>query len=90
MRRDEDMSCSRNEGDNEVRMFGSDEDVTTKVPTQAQSVVEGSGSLMVSEFKPSPDVDYLQVSLLKVGKLYLTTLKKKKSRCICLSGLKKK
>ncbi|MCL7031190.1 hypothetical protein MKW94_019569, partial [Papaver nudicaule] len=60
MRRDEDASSSKNEGDNEVRMFGSDEDFATKVPTQAQTMVEGSGSLRVSEFKPSSDVDYLQ------------------------------
>ncbi|KAI3908184.1 hypothetical protein MKW98_029485 [Papaver atlanticum] len=60
MRRDEDASSSKNEGDGEVRMFGSDEDFATKVPTQAQTMVEGSGSYMVSEFKPSSDVDYLQ------------------------------
>ncbi|KAI3844609.1 hypothetical protein MKW92_005332 [Papaver armeniacum] len=60
MRRDEDASSSKNEGDSEVRMFGSDEDFATKVPTQAQTMVEGSGSYMVSEFKPSSDVDYLQ------------------------------
>ncbi|OUZ99288.1 hypothetical protein BVC80_717g7 [Macleaya cordata] len=60
VRRDEDTSSSTTEGEREVRMFGSDEDVITKVPTQAQSVVEGSGSVLVSEFKPAPDVDYLQ------------------------------
>ncbi|KAI4323926.1 hypothetical protein L6164_023499 [Bauhinia variegata] len=36
-------------------MFGSDEDVGTQIPTEAQSIVEGSGSLLVSEFKPVPD-----------------------------------
>ena len=42
-------------------MFGSDEEVGSQIPTQAQSVVEGSGAVLVSEFKPVPDVDYLQV-----------------------------
>ncbi|KAL0341397.1 UNVERIFIED_CONTAM: hypothetical protein Sradi_4656500 [Sesamum radiatum] len=45
---------------NEVQMFGTDEDVSTSVPTQAQSLVEGSSAVMVSEYRPVPDVDYLQ------------------------------
>ncbi|CAA2933685.1 Hypothetical predicted protein [Olea europaea subsp. europaea] len=45
---------------NEIQMFGSDEEVKTQIPTQAQSLVEGSGAVMVSEYKPAPDVDYLQ------------------------------
>ncbi|KAM7486460.1 hypothetical protein LguiA_002469 [Lonicera macranthoides] len=50
------------EGNNGVQMFGSDDEVitTTQIPTQAQSVVEGSGSVLVSEYKPVADVDYLQ------------------------------
>ena len=43
--------------------FGSNDESGTQIPTQAQSIVEGSGSVMVSEFKPVPDVDYLQVSV---------------------------
>lgn len=42
------------------RMFGSDEENISQVPTQAQSLVEGSGTLLVSEPKPSLDLDYLQ------------------------------
>ncbi|XP_031480966.1 uncharacterized protein LOC116251047 [Nymphaea colorata] len=43
------------------RMFGSsDEEVIPQVPTQLQSVVEGSGAVLVSEPKPIPDLDYLQ------------------------------
>lgn len=42
-------------------MLGSDEEVKTQIPTQAQSIVEGSGAVMVSEYKPAPDVDYIQV-----------------------------
>ncbi|KAH9734263.1 hypothetical protein KPL71_017308 [Citrus sinensis] len=60
MRKDQDMDGLRSEEENVIGMFGSDEDVGTQIPTQAQSVVEGSGAVMVSEFKPVPDVDYLQ------------------------------
>ena len=42
-------------------MFGSDEEVTTQIPTQAQSVVQGSGEVLVAEYKLVPNVDYLQV-----------------------------
>jgi len=42
-------------------MFGSDDESGTKIPTQGQSVVEGSGALIMSEFKPALDVDYIQV-----------------------------
>lgn len=45
---------------NEARLFGSDEEVGSQIPTQAQSLVEGSGGVLVREFKPVPDVDYLQ------------------------------
>lgn len=44
-------------------MFGFDEEVTTQIPSQAQSLLEGSGegAVLISEYKPSVDVDYLQV-----------------------------
>lgn len=64
MRKDQDMDGLRSEEENVIGMFGSDEDVGTQIPTQAQSVVEGSGAVMVSEFKPVPDVDYLQVCIV--------------------------
>ncbi|KAL3506947.1 hypothetical protein ACH5RR_032329 [Cinchona calisaya] len=50
----------RDEDDHRVQMFGSDEEVKTQIPTQAQSIVEGSGAVLVSEYKPAPDVDYIQ------------------------------
>eukprot|EP01018_Ginkgo_biloba_P014810 Gb_24848 [translate_table: standard] len=31
-----------------------------QIPNQAESVVEGAGSVLVSEYKPIPDLDYLQ------------------------------
>ncbi|XVF41439.1 hypothetical protein PTKIN_Ptkin01aG0280000 [Pterospermum kingtungense] len=55
------MDGYRYEDENAMCFFGSDEEDTgTQIPTQAQSVVEGSGAVMVSELKPVPDVDYLQ------------------------------
>lgn len=53
-------NCNYQE-ENVVRLFGSDEEVGNQIPTQAQSIVEGSGTVLISEFKPIPDVDYLQV-----------------------------
>lgn len=63
------MDGLRSEEENVIGMFGSDEDVGTQIPTQAQSVVEGSGAVMVSEFKPVPDVDYLQVCIVSAVEL---------------------
>ena len=61
MRRDEDIDNGSTEDKSVMQMFGSDDETGTQIPTQAQSVVEGSGSVMVSEFRPAADVDYLQV-----------------------------
>lgn len=48
-----------------LQMFGSDEEVITQIPTQIQTLSgEGSGDVLVSEYKPVPDVDYLQVCCL--------------------------
>ncbi|KAK7264834.1 hypothetical protein RJT34_32446 [Clitoria ternatea] len=58
--RDRDMYSHNNELANGLGLFGSDEELGAQIPTQAQSVVEGSGSVRVAEFKPAPDVDYLQ------------------------------
>lgn len=56
MKRDRDYEL-----ENGLALFGSDEELATQIPTQAQSLVEGSGSIRIAEFKPVPDVDYLQV-----------------------------
>lgn len=58
------MDEGRTGMENVTSMFGSDEESGTKIPTQAQSIVEGSNSVMVSEYKPVRDVDYIQVHLL--------------------------
>ncbi|KAL6531994.1 hypothetical protein OROGR_013964 [Orobanche gracilis] len=54
---------NRGDGDknNETQMFGSDEEeVSTQIPTQTQFLDDGSGSVLVSDHKPMPDMDYLQ------------------------------
>ncbi|KAK8593667.1 hypothetical protein V6N13_042778 [Hibiscus sabdariffa] len=59
-RREQELDGYRYDEENAVCLFSSDEDTGTQIPTQAQSIVEGSGAVMVSELKPVPDVDYLQ------------------------------
>lgn len=54
----------RNEDDLVTCGLESDEDSGLRIPTQAQAIVEGSGSVAVSELKPAVDVDYIQVRLL--------------------------
>ncbi|KAG1331262.1 hypothetical protein COCNU_02G012300 [Cocos nucifera] len=49
-----------NQHRDEAILFGSDEENGVQVPTQVQSVVEGSSTVVVSEYKPVPDIDYLQ------------------------------
>ena len=48
----------RSDAEKEIRMLGFEEEV----PTQAQSLVEGSSTVVVSEYKLIPDLDYLQVN----------------------------
>ncbi|XVF56370.1 hypothetical protein PTKIN_Ptkin06aG0115000 [Pterospermum kingtungense] len=59
-KRGQEVDDNRCEEENAVFLFNSDEATGTQIPTQAQSLVEGSGAVMVSELKPVPDVDYLQ------------------------------
>ncbi|XP_076951718.1 uncharacterized protein LOC143625172 [Bidens hawaiensis] len=59
-KRHQGVVCLKIEDGNQVNMLGSDDEFGTPVPSQAQTVVEGSGAVLVSEYKPSPDVDYLQ------------------------------
>lgn len=61
MNRDQDRYSPNYELENGLGLFGSDEELGTQIPTQAQSIVEGSGAISVSEYRPVPDVDYLQV-----------------------------
>ncbi|CAL9200849.1 unnamed protein product [Musa hybrid cultivar] len=54
-----DSNGSIQDWDGELTSGSSDEN-GVQVPTQAQSVVEGSSTVLVSEYKPIPDIDYLQ------------------------------
>ena len=58
-------------------MFGSDDDLATQIPTQTQSLVEGSasasGAVLLSQFKPVPDVDYLQVHAVTSNTVFQDT-----------------
>ncbi|TYI40077.1 hypothetical protein ES332_A02G138500v1 [Gossypium tomentosum] len=54
------MDGYRYEEENAVCLVSSDEDTGMRIPTQVQSIVEGSGAVTVSKLKPVPDVDYLQ------------------------------
>lgn len=40
---------------------GLSEESGLQIPTQAQTLVEGSATVAVSEYKPTPDIDYLMV-----------------------------
>ncbi|KAL9379559.1 hypothetical protein Peur_028041 [Populus x canadensis] len=59
-RNDQEMDSWKADEENIECMFGSNEDTGSQIPTQAQTIVEGSGTVVLSEFKPVPDVDYLQ------------------------------
>ncbi|XP_078441158.1 uncharacterized protein LOC144711107 [Wolffia australiana] len=50
----------RSEVERGTKMLGFDQDAPGQVPTQAQSLVEGSSTVVVSEYKPIPDLEYLQ------------------------------
>ncbi|XP_022744763.1 uncharacterized protein LOC111295512 isoform X1 [Durio zibethinus] len=59
-RGDQEIDGYRYDEESNMCLFSSDEDTGTQIPTQAQSIAEGSGAVTVSELKPVPDVDYLQ------------------------------
>ena len=63
MDRDQDKYTPDYDLENSSGLFGSDEELGyTNIPTQTQTIVEGSGTgpIMLSDFQLSPDVDYLQ------------------------------
>lgn len=70
MRRDQDMDNWNYEEEKVFSKFGSDEEAGNQIPTQAQTIVEGSAAVLMSEFKPVPDVDYLQVCNYCVSKWF--------------------
>lgn len=59
--RDQDNTDIWRSNDDQITCgLDSDEDSGLRIPTQAQAIVEGSGSVAVSELKPAADVDYIQ------------------------------
>jgi hypothetical protein len=69
MNRDQNPDCQLENG---LGLYGSDEELGTQIPTQVQTITDGSGAVRVSEYKPSPDVDYLQVSQHSTAKYFYT------------------
>ncbi|KFK37217.1 hypothetical protein AALP_AA4G229000 [Arabis alpina] len=60
--RDQDNTEILRNEDDHITTCGleSDEESGLRIPTQAQAIVEGSGTVVVSELKPAVDVDYIQ------------------------------
>ncbi|KAK3415827.1 hypothetical protein EUGRSUZ_H01440 [Eucalyptus grandis] len=60
MRRDQDVKNSDFGEESEMQMLSSEDDAGTEILIQAQSLMEGYGPVLASEYKPVPEVDYLQ------------------------------
>jgi hypothetical protein len=61
MRRDGHEGDGRSQGRDEAVMFGPDDDDGPKIPTQVETLVRGTATVEAPEYKPLPDLDYLQV-----------------------------
>ncbi|KAL5544309.1 hypothetical protein UlMin_008093 [Ulmus minor] len=59
MRTYKDVDDETYEEKNSPRMFGSDEEVVSQVPTQVQTLVEGSGSILVSDHSAARTIGFL-------------------------------
>jgi len=60
MRRDGHEGDGRSQGQDEAIMFGPDDDDGAKIPTQIETLVRGTATVEAPEYKPLPDLDYLQ------------------------------
>jgi hypothetical protein len=60
MRRDGHEGDGRSQGRDEAIMFGPDDDDGLKIPTQVETLVRGTATVDAPEYKPLPDLDYLQ------------------------------
>uniref|UniRef100_A0ACD5ZDK5 Uncharacterized protein n=1 Tax=Avena sativa TaxID=4498 RepID=A0ACD5ZDK5_AVESA len=60
MRRDGHEGDGRSQGRDEAIMFGPDDDDGPKIPTQVETLVRGTATVDAPEYKPLPDLDYLQ------------------------------
>lgn len=59
MRRDGHEGDMRNQGMDDAIMFGPDDD-GVKIPTQVETLVKGTATVAEPDYKPAPDLDYLQ------------------------------
>ncbi|CAL4956178.1 unnamed protein product [Urochloa decumbens] len=59
MRRDGHEGDLRSQGRDDAIMFGPDDD-GVKIPTQTETLVKGTAMVAEPEYKPIPDLDYLQ------------------------------
>ncbi|KAM0925065.1 hypothetical protein ACQ4PT_004439 [Festuca glaucescens] len=60
MRREGHEGDGRSQGRDEAIMFGPDDDDGPKIPTQVETLVRGTATVDSPEYKPLPDLDYLQ------------------------------
>ncbi|WVZ70024.1 hypothetical protein U9M48_018730 [Paspalum notatum var. saurae] len=59
MRRDGHEGGVRNQGTDDAILFGPDDD-GIKIPTQVETLVKGTATVAEPDYKPAPDLDYLQ------------------------------
>ncbi|PAN30136.1 hypothetical protein GQ55_5G276500 [Panicum hallii var. hallii] len=59
MRRDGNEGDVRSQGRDDAIMFGPDDD-GVRIPTQTETLVKGTAMVAEPEYKPIPDLDYLQ------------------------------
>jgi hypothetical protein len=60
MRRDGHEGDVNSQGRGDAVMFGPDGDNGTKIPSQVETLIKGTAKV-TAEYKPIPDLDYLQV-----------------------------
>ncbi|KAL6597789.1 hypothetical protein ACP70R_046594 [Stipagrostis hirtigluma subsp. patula] len=60
MRRDGHEGDGRSQERDDAIMFGPDDDNGVKIPTQVETLVRGTATVAAPEYKPIPDLDYLQ------------------------------
>lgn len=63
MRRDGNEGSVNSRGRDDAVLFGPDDDNGTKIPSQVETLVKGTATV-TAEYKPIPDLDYLQVLFL--------------------------
>ncbi|KAK3161048.1 hypothetical protein QOZ80_1BG0070980 [Eleusine coracana subsp. coracana] len=60
MRRDGHEGGANSQGSDDAVLFGPDDDNGTKIPSQIETLVKGTATVAAPEYKPIPDLDYLQ------------------------------